>query len=179
MGLLDDVGLVDPLHQLVDLRRHRLLDDLDQGGGVDLDAALLANTDVQSAEAALVVGRHRDHVEDPLDLVGVVALLGKSDAGAVGDELLRAWTGRHPLSGDADQGAGARLGADCAAVERVQLLGLDARDRRRLVLGEPGLDGDLGATSVLALANELGDVFGQRLGLEGRLAEDDLHRSPR
>ena len=47
-------------------------------------------------------------------------------------------------------------------------------DRGGLVLGEARLDADLGAAALLSRADELGDVLGQRLGLERRLAEDDL-----
>ncbi len=67
-----------------------------------------------------------------------------------------------------------RLGADRAAVQRVQLLRLDPGDGRRLVLGEARLDRHLGAARALALAHELRDVLGQRLGAERRLAEHDL-----
>ena len=45
---------------------------------------------------------------------------------------------------------------------------------RRLVLGVAGGDRHLGPSGVLALAHALGDVLGEGLGLEGRLAEDDL-----
>ena len=91
-----------------------------------------------------------------------------------GDELLSARARGHALGGDADQPARAELGATARAVQRVELLGLDARHRRRLVLGEPGLDVDLGAARALALADELRDVLGQGLGLERRFAEHDL-----
>ena len=47
-------------------------------------------------------------------------------------------------------------------------------DGRRLVLGEAGLDGDLGAAGALAVAHQLRDVLGQRLGAERGVAEDDL-----
>ena len=66
------------------------------------------------------------------------------------------------------------FGADRAAVQRVQLLGLDPGDGCGLVLGEAGLDRHLGAAGALALAHELGDVLGQRLGAERRLAQHDL-----
>jgi hypothetical protein len=36
MRLLDDLELVGALHQPVDLRAHRLLDDVEEVGGVDL-----------------------------------------------------------------------------------------------------------------------------------------------
>ena len=60
------------------------------------------------------------------------------------------------------------------AEERVDLLRLDAGHRRRLVLRVARRDRDLGGARVLAVAHALGDVLRERLGLEGRLAEDDL-----
>ena len=109
--LLDDVRLVRALHQLVDLGGHRLLDDLEQLTGVDLVVAQLGAADVQRAEAALVVGRHRHRLEDAFD-VRLVEALVVSRARGGGDELLGAWAGRHPLRGDADQPAGPEVGAD-------------------------------------------------------------------
>ena len=64
MGLLDDRALVGALHQLVDLRAHRALDDAQQVAGVDLGVAALGAADVEGADAALVVGGDRDGVED-------------------------------------------------------------------------------------------------------------------
>ena len=66
-----------------------------------------------------------------------------------------------------------RSEATARAEQRVHLLGGDARTRGRLVLGVAGRDRHLGAGGALALAHELGDVRGQRLGAEGRLAEHD------
>ena len=129
---------------------------------------------MQRAKAALVVGRDRDAGDDPLDLVLGEALRAEPLTGAGGDQLLRARAGGHPLGGDAEQAPRPALGADRGAVERVQLLGLDSRDRRRLVLGEPRLDVDLGAAGPLALADEIRDSLRQRLGAERRLAEHDL-----
>ena len=129
---------------------------------------------MQRAQAALVVGGHRHALEDPLDLLGVEPLVLEPLARCPCDQLLGARAGGHALGGDPDQPPRAELGADRGPVERVQLLGLDARHRRRLVLGEARLDGHLGAPCPLALAHELGDVLGQRLGLERRLAEHDL-----
>ena len=63
---------------------------------------------------------------------------------------------------------------ECAAVEGVDLLGLDPRHRRRLVLGVAGRDGDFRPRGPLALAHELGDVLGERLRAKRSLAEDDL-----
>ncbi len=67
-----------------------------------------------------------------------------------------------------------RLRGDRRAVERVDLLREDAGDGRRLVLRVARRDRHLGAARALALAHALGDVLGERLGLERRLAEDDL-----
>ncbi len=115
-----------------------------------------------------------NRLEDPLDLVGVKAVGFEPLARGAGDQLLRARAGGDPLGGDADQAAGAELGRDRDAVQRVELLRLDARDRGRLVLGEARLDADLGASGALARADELGDVLGERLGLERRVAQHDL-----
>ena len=69
MGLFDDLDLVGALHQLVDLRGHARLGDLQQRGGVDLGRALLDAADLQGGEAALVVGGHGHALEDALDLL--------------------------------------------------------------------------------------------------------------
>jgi hypothetical protein len=177
VGLLDDGRLVAALHQLVDLRGHRALDDLQQRARVDLVLALLGAADVQRPEAALVVRRDGDVLEDPLDLVLVPARFAQALARAAGDELLGARAGRHALRGDADEPARAALGGDGRAVERVDLLRLDAGDGRGLVLGIARGDRDLRAAGALAVAHPLGDVLGERLGLERRLAED--HRADR
>src|SRR4051795_9082053 len=174
MGLLDDGALVRALHELVDLRAHRALDDLQQVLGLDDLDALLGAADVQRAEAALVVRGDGDVFEDALDLVVVEAVVDQALACGAGDELLRAWARGHALRRDADQAARAALAGHRAAEQRVQLLGLDARQRRGLVLGVARLDRDLGAARVLALAHELGDVLRELLGAEGRLAQDDL-----
>ena len=69
VGPFDDGDLVGALHQLVDLRGHARLDDLQQHGRVDLDLAILDTADMQRAQAALVVGGDRDPREDALDLL--------------------------------------------------------------------------------------------------------------
>ena len=69
VGLLDDLDLVGALHQLVDLRGHARLDDLEQRRGVDLGDALLDAADLQRRQAALVVGGDRHALEDALDLL--------------------------------------------------------------------------------------------------------------
>src|SRR2546429_120569 len=61
-----------------------------------------------------------------------------------GDELLRAGAGGHPRRRDAHRPARAVLVGDRAAVERVDLLRLDAGDRRRLVLWVAGGDRHFG-----------------------------------
>ena len=107
--LLDDRALVGALHQLVDLARHRALDDRQQVCGLDLVVAALGAADVQRAEAALVVRGDGDGLEDPLDLVVVEALAGEALARGAGDELLRARARGHALRGDADEPARAAL----------------------------------------------------------------------
>ena len=151
-----------------------MLDDLEQGGRVDLVLAQLGAADVQRAEAALVMGRDRNHFEDPLDFRLVKSLALEPLTRGAGDQLLSAWARRDPLGRDADQPARADLGRGRETVEGVQLLRFDARDRRWLVLREPGFDAHLGAARALAGADELRDVLGQVLGLEGRVAEHYL-----
>src|SRR4051812_8538899 len=174
VGLLDDRALVRALHQLVDLARHRVLDDLEQRRRLDLGLAALGAADVEGAEAALVVGRHRHGLEDTPDLVVGEAVRGEALARVPGDDLLRARARRHALRRDADEPARAALARDRRPVERVDLLRLDARHRRRLVLGVARGDRDLGPQRVLALADALGDALGELLGLEAGLAEDHL-----
>ena len=59
--LLDDRGLVGALHQLVDLRAHRRLDDVEEVAGVDLDVGRLsARPRWSCADPALVVGGDGD-----------------------------------------------------------------------------------------------------------------------
>ena len=110
VGLLDHGDLVGALHQLVDLRAHRLLDDVQEVAGVDVELDALRAADVKRADAALVVGRDGDGREDALDLVVGEAVGGEALAGAPGDQLLGAGAGGHPLGLDAGEGAGAALG---------------------------------------------------------------------
>ena len=134
----------------------------------------LGHADVQRPEAALVVRGDGDVVEDPLDLVLAEAVVEQPLARAAHDELLGAGAGGDALGGDADEPprAGGRGHGD--AVEGVDLLRRDARHGGGLVLGVARGDRHLGARGALALAHELGDAGGERLGLEGRLAEHDL-----
>ena len=116
----------------------------------------------------------RDMIEDSLDLVLAEAVGGEALARAVGDQLLRARARGHALGADADQPASAALAGDRGAEQRVELLRLDARDRRRLVLRVAGRDRDLGAQGVLAIAYELGDVLCEVLGAQGAAGQHDL-----
>ena len=172
--LFDDLDLVRALHQLVDLRGHARLGDLQQRGGVDLLDALLDAADLQRRQPALVVRGDGNALEDPLDLPLGEAVGGEPLARAAGDELLRARACGHAGRRHADGAARAVLEGHGAAVQRVDLLRLHARHRRRLVLGVARRDRHLGALGALARAHELGDVLGERLGAERRLAEHDL-----
>ena len=122
----DDRQLVGALHQLVDLRAHRALDDPQQLRRVDPGRAALGAADVERADAALVVGGDRHRLDRPLDLLGVEALLGQPFAGEPGDHLLGAGAGGHPLGLDAGQRPRPPLGGDRGAEEDVDLLGASA-----------------------------------------------------
>ena len=142
---------------------------------VDLLDAFLDAADLQGRKAALVVGRDGHRSQHGVDLLlAENSTSAQPLAGASRDQLLRARAGGHAGRRDADDAPRAVLGGDRTAVERVDLLRADARHRRRLVLRVAGRDRDLGAGGALAFANELGDVLGERLGAERRLAEDDL-----
>jgi hypothetical protein len=129
---------------------------------------------VQRPEAALVVGRDRDGVEDALDLRVGEAVAGEALARVAGDDLLRARARGHALGGDADEPARAGLARDRRAVQGVDLLRLDARHGGRLVLRVAGGDRHLGAERVLALAHPPRDALGELLGLEAGLVDDHL-----
>ena len=105
--LLDHDALVGPLHQLVDLRRHRVLDDREQPLAVDVDVAVLAAADVQRSQPALIVGRDGHRLEDPLDLVLAEAVREEPLARARLHERLRARACGHALRGHPDEPAGA------------------------------------------------------------------------
>ena len=95
-------------------------------------------------------------------------------ARALLDQRLRARAGGHAGGGHADHAARAGRAGDGGAVQRVDLLRLDPRHRRRLVLRVARVDRDLGRVRVLALAHALGDQLGERLGAERALAQDHL-----
>ncbi len=174
VGLFDDRDLVGALHQLVDLRGHARLDDLQQRRGVDLGDALLDAADLQRAEPALVVCRDGHPSEDALDLILGEPIGEQALARAVSDELLRTGAGGHAGGRHPDDPPRAMLVGDGSAQERVDLLGTHSRDGCGLVLGVARRDRDFGAQGVLAGAHEFGDVLGQRLRPKRGLAEDDL-----
>ncbi len=172
--LFDDRDLVAPLHQLVDLRRHAGLGDLQQQLRVDLLGDRLRETDLEGREPALVVRRHGNVGEDLLDLAGVEAIGLQALARPRGDQFLGAGAGRHPGCRDANGSPRpARIG-DSAADQRVDLLRLDPRDRGRLVLRVARVDHDLGPRRALALTHQLGDVPRQRLRAERSLSKHHL-----
>ena len=146
-----------------------MLDDRQQRGRLDLVVAELGATDVQRAEASLVMGRDRHRLQDSLDLFLVEPFLAQAVTRTGRHQLLGARTGGHSLRGNADQTPRPHLRGHGRAVQRVQLLGLDSRDRCRLMLGKPGLHADLGPPGALARAHEPGNVLGERLHLERRL----------
>ena len=100
--VLDHEQLVGPLQQLVDRRAHRALDDLAPSSSA-LTGALGA--DEERPAAALVVGRERDELEDPLDVELVEPGLAEALGGALPHEALRARAGVDPVRLDADEPA--------------------------------------------------------------------------
>src|SRR4051794_31150855 len=97
---------------------------------VDLAVAALGAADPQRAEAALVVGRDRDVLEDTLDLVVGEAVSGESLARCRGHHLLRARARGHALSRYADEATRSAFGCDGRAMQRVNLLRRHTADRR-------------------------------------------------
>ena len=174
MGLFHHLHLVGALHQLVDLRGHARLGDLQQRGRLDLGGAVLQAADVKRRQPALVVGGHRHGLEHEVDLLGGQLLGQQALAGALGDQLLGARARGHAGGGDPHQTPGPVGERERAAVEGVDLLGLHPGHGRRLVLGVARRDRHLRAGGALAGANELGDVLGERLRAERGLAQDDL-----
>ena len=176
VGLLDDLDLVRALHQLVDLRGHARLGDRQQRRSRRSRRRSPRCSPICSVARPrwlwVATGTRR---EDPLDL-----LLGEFLARAAAPRARAAMSScAHgqavmPVADDADGAPRAVLEGDGAAVQRVDLLRLHARHRRRLVLGVARRDRHLGARGALARAHELGDVLGERLGPERRLAQHDL-----
>ena len=155
MRVLDDEQLVGPLQQLVDRRAHRALDELDEPLRVDA----LARADEERALAALVVGRDRDELEDPLDVAGLEARLEQPLRRAAADEPLRAGAGVDPDRLDADDAAHAvaRRGGD--PDQRHHLLRRELRHRRRALVRVARADPHLGEQRVLPLDDPRRDVL--------------------
>ena len=173
--LLDDGALVGALHQLVDLARHRALDDLQQRARPRSRCRSPRGSRCAACPRPRWLWVATGTWSKMRSISSSVKPSATSRSRArAGDELLRARARGHALRGDADDAAGAALGRDRAAEERVDLLRRDARHGRGLLLGVARGDRHLGAQRVLALAHELGDAPGELLGAERGLAEDDL-----
>jgi len=100
-GLLDDEELVGSLEQVVDRRAHRALGDPDE----ELGADVVLGADVERGEAALVVGRERDELEDALDVSLLEAGFGEPVSSLGADEALRAGAGVDSGRLDSDDAA--------------------------------------------------------------------------
>src|SRR5215211_962577 len=174
MGLLHDLHLVRALHQLVDLRAHRCLDDLEQGLGIELVEAAPRTADMERPDAALVVGRDGHGLEHARDLVVAKAVLPQPLPRAVHHELLGAGAGGHPLGLHSDESPRSSRRRYCRSEQRVDLLGCQAGHGGSFVLRVARRNRDLGAPPVLAVAYALSYVRGERLRLESGFAEDDL-----
>jgi hypothetical protein len=166
--VLDDEQLVGTLEELVDRRAHRALDDLDE----PLRVEPLGRADEERAPPALVVGRERDELEDPLDVGVVEARLEEPIGGRAADEPLRAGASVDPGRLDADDAAGGVVGGGRDPDQLHHLLGPHPRD------GGLALDRvarghlDLGAQRLLAADDGARDVLGELLD-EQRLLEDE------
>src|SRR4029079_19198262 len=104
--VLDDEQLVGALEELVDRRAHRALHDLDQALGVEA----LRRAEEERAATALVVGRERDQLEDPLDVPALEAGLEQPVGGGAAHEALRARAGVDPGRLDTDDSPDALAG---------------------------------------------------------------------
>jgi hypothetical protein len=158
--VLDDEELVRTLQQLVDRRAHRLLHDRDEVGCVEL----LLGADVERAAAALVVGRERDEVEDPLDVL--VAGFGQPLGRTAADEPLRARAGVDPRRLDADHPPDAVRRRRGDPDERDHLLRRQLAHRCRPPDRPLRRDPCLGAQRALAADDVPGDVLGKRLDVQ-------------
>jgi hypothetical protein len=167
--VLDHEQLVGPLQQLVDGSAHRLLDDRDELLGVEL----LRRPHEKRPAAALVVGRDRHEVEDPVDLVAVVARLGQPLRGPSPHEPLRARAGIDARRLDADDAARARAVGGRDPDQRDHLLRHQVGHRRAPPERPARDDAHLGPEGALALDDLRRDPIRQCLDQEP-LAEDGL-----
>ena len=135
--------------------------------------ALLGAAEVEGADAALVVGGDGDELEDLVDLVLAVAVLGRRSRAPA---AISSWAHGQAVMPCAWTPVSVRVpavGGDRGAEQRVDLLRRLAADRSGDGLGVAGGERDLGAHPALAVADALGDPGGEVLGLQ-RLAEDGL-----
>ena len=169
MGVLDDEQLVGALEKLVHRRAHRLLDDPDEL----LRVQLLRRADEQRPAPALVVCRDRNELEDPLDLVPVVAGVAEALGCPPPDEVLRARTGVDPRRLDADDTTRAGAVRGRHADERDHLLRHEVGDRRPPPERPARDDPHLGPERALALDDLRRDPVREDLD-EEPFAEDGL-----
>ena len=137
-----------------------------------LGVEVVLGADVERGEPALVVGRERDEVEDPLDVADLEAGLEQALARARADEPLRARAGVDPRRLDADDAARPGLRRRRDAAQRHHLLRREAGHRRPAVDRPLRADPDLRLQRLLALHDPARDVLGEDLD-EQRLALDD------
>ena len=104
VGLLDDGALVGALHQLVDLARHRALDDRRAGRRASISAVQSSGQPMCSVPRPrwLCVATGTASRIRSISSSAKPSSARRSRARA-GDELLRARAGRHALRGDADE----------------------------------------------------------------------------
>ena len=129
--------------------------------------------DEQRAAAALVVGRERHELEDPLDVAAGEAGLEQPLGRRAAHEPLRARAGVDAERLDADDAPDARRRRGGDPDQRRDLLRRQAGDRRAALERVLRPDLHLGPQRVLAPDDVRGDVLGQRLD-EERLADHDL-----
>src|SRR5829696_9637827 len=160
--LLDHVGLVGALEQLVDLRAHRALDDRQQLLGADRPVGgVVGRAQPQRPEPALVVRGDRHRLEHPLDLLAVEPLGGEASARLAGGHGLPARARRHALRLGTDQPPRRPLHGAGRGERGTQLLVRRARRGPLAQLGVARTQPDLGAARALDVAHALGDARGQ------------------
>ena len=173
--LLDHRALVGALHQLVDLRRHRVLDDRRAA------AARRCRCRSPRGSRRAACRARAGCASRPGPPRRSARSRPRRSRRPAAARASCAWTSvcAHghavmPCAVTPIEPPRAGLAGHGDAVQRVDLLREDAAVRRRLVLGVARLEVHLGAARALAVAHLLGDVLGQRLGAERALAEDHL-----
>ena len=128
--------LVRALHQLVDLGAHRLLDDVQQVAGVDVQRRRPRGGRCEASRCRAGCGSRPGTASKTRSISSSVKPSAtRRSRERSGDQLLGAGAGGHPLGLDAGERAGSALGRDGGAEQRVDLLGRDAGDGRRDRLG--------------------------------------------